>query len=587
MKLFKKAKKGFTLIELVVVIAVIAILSAVSIVSYVAITNRAKESNDHMVIDQVNTALTGSSILSKKATVHEIVDSLVKEEGFDVRQIKPELKDAKFVYLYEENTFGYWKDSKVVYPKSVEGKGAEAGNDIWFFEDTAADKYEDEYSHYLKSPGTVTAISTKGGLDLGDCTGISSVSLTRDAKAKKDLIIRTNGEGTSLVVNAPLDTVHHYDYLDALTVKAVDPSHSYHEHGTVRVSASIESGHFVVENGGSIKELNIPETTAAISVDLTSGSKVEAVVIDDAEATINVTSGAKVEQVVGNTEKISGSGAAEAKANAEEKTLVYNVAEEGKLTLRQALDLGKKYIVFAEDLTVTAWNAATEDFAGASVTYDLTIDGNGHTLTGDNTVTRGIWVDDDNVKLSLKNMTIAGNKLERAVQVNSWLKNVSITMDNITSTVSYYAVNVCGNTQSIELSIINSNFTGYGALNIWGLTSKAYVSNSVLTGYNDKGYDAEGWNDFGTVIVEGDTTGATDEHASSIEVRLVNSTIKAQTSGQGNKQWCILFNEPSAHNTIYAQSCKFEYKDAEKTYLLLGENETNHFYKDGELVVNE
>ena len=44
MKLIKKAKKGFTLIELVVVIAVIAILSAVSVVAYVGITNSAKKS---------------------------------------------------------------------------------------------------------------------------------------------------------------------------------------------------------------------------------------------------------------------------------------------------------------------------------------------------------------------------------------------------------------------------------------------------------------------------------------------------------------------------------------------------------------
>lgn len=43
MKMIKKAKKGFTLIELVVVIAVIAILSGVSVVAYVGITNNAKE----------------------------------------------------------------------------------------------------------------------------------------------------------------------------------------------------------------------------------------------------------------------------------------------------------------------------------------------------------------------------------------------------------------------------------------------------------------------------------------------------------------------------------------------------------------
>lgn len=584
--MFKKIKKGFTLVELVVVIAVIAILAAVSVVSYVGITKKAKESNDHMVIDQVNTALTGSSILSKKATVHDIVESLVKEEGFDVRQIKPELEGTKFVYLYEENTFGYWKDSKVVYPKSVEGKGSESGNDIWFFEDTAAASYTDEYSHYLKSAGSVTAISTNGGLDLGESTGVASISLIREAKAKKDLIIRTNGEGTSLTVNAPLDTVHHYDYLDGLTVKAVDPSHSYHEHGIVKSGATIEAGHFVVEEGGSIKELSVPETSSAVSVELVSGSSVEAMVIDDAEATVKVSSGAVVEQVVGETENISGSGAAAAKTNTVEKTMVYNEAAEGKMTLKQALDAEKKYIVFAEDLTVGPWNAAAGDYVAASILYGVTIDGNGHKLTGTSAVTRGVWVDASNVNATLKNMTIAGSKIERSVQICGGWSNISLTIDNVTSTASMYAINVCNNTQGIELNVLNSSFTGYGALNIWGSISKAYVSNSVLTGYNDKSYNAEGWNDFGTVIAEGDTTGQTDEHALSIEIRMVNSTIKATTSGQGNKQWCVLFNEPSAYNTVTAQSCNFEYATAAKTYLLLGENETNHFYMDGSLVVN-
>ena len=44
MKLFKKAKKGFTLVELVVVIAVIAILAAVSVGAYFGVTESAKNS---------------------------------------------------------------------------------------------------------------------------------------------------------------------------------------------------------------------------------------------------------------------------------------------------------------------------------------------------------------------------------------------------------------------------------------------------------------------------------------------------------------------------------------------------------------
>ena len=44
MKLFKKVKKGFTLVELVVVIAVIAVLAAVSVGAYFGVTDSANRS---------------------------------------------------------------------------------------------------------------------------------------------------------------------------------------------------------------------------------------------------------------------------------------------------------------------------------------------------------------------------------------------------------------------------------------------------------------------------------------------------------------------------------------------------------------
>ena len=135
--MIKKLRKGFTLVELVVVIAVIAILAAVSIVTYTGITKKAKESNDHMVIDQINTSLVSSQILEKKATVHEIVERFAEEEGYDVRTIKPELKNARFVYSYEKGKFGYWKDNKVAYPEDLAKIDFTDSNDLWFFEDEA------------------------------------------------------------------------------------------------------------------------------------------------------------------------------------------------------------------------------------------------------------------------------------------------------------------------------------------------------------------------------------------------------------------------------------------------------------------
>ena len=57
MKLFKKAKKGFTLVELVVVIAVIAILAAVSVGAYFGVTESANNSKLEQEAKQVYTAI--------------------------------------------------------------------------------------------------------------------------------------------------------------------------------------------------------------------------------------------------------------------------------------------------------------------------------------------------------------------------------------------------------------------------------------------------------------------------------------------------------------------------------------------------
>ena len=62
MKIFKKMKKGFTLVELVVVIAVIAILAAVSVGAYFGVTESANRSKLEQEGKQVHTAIQTISL---------------------------------------------------------------------------------------------------------------------------------------------------------------------------------------------------------------------------------------------------------------------------------------------------------------------------------------------------------------------------------------------------------------------------------------------------------------------------------------------------------------------------------------------
>ena len=133
MKLFKKIRKGFTLIELVVVIAVIAIISGVTVVSYIAITNKAKQSSDQQRVDQINLSLQADETVNGKPKTMYDALQVVAEEGYNVEKFKTESKDYSFAYLMSANKFVLLEKGAVAYPKKVQ---AESPADLWLFTDT-------------------------------------------------------------------------------------------------------------------------------------------------------------------------------------------------------------------------------------------------------------------------------------------------------------------------------------------------------------------------------------------------------------------------------------------------------------------
>ena len=68
MKLNKKLKKGFTLVELIVVIAIIAILSAVTITGYYGFIGSAKKSAANQVAAQIKVNVVGITYISGMKT---------------------------------------------------------------------------------------------------------------------------------------------------------------------------------------------------------------------------------------------------------------------------------------------------------------------------------------------------------------------------------------------------------------------------------------------------------------------------------------------------------------------------------------
>ena len=74
MKLNKKLKKGFTLVELIVVIAIIAILSAVTITGYYGFIGSAKKSAANQEANQIKISILGITSGSGMKTDKELSD---------------------------------------------------------------------------------------------------------------------------------------------------------------------------------------------------------------------------------------------------------------------------------------------------------------------------------------------------------------------------------------------------------------------------------------------------------------------------------------------------------------------------------
>jgi len=216
------------------------------------------------------------------------------------------------------------------------------------------------------------------------------------------------------------------------------------------------------------------------------------------------------------------------------------------------------------------------------VTNNITIDGNGHTITANGT--RGLWIDSSNVTLNMKNVTLDCTNKERGVQINSNLSNVTINMSNVTiKNVTHYAVNVCAGCTNLAINIDNANIKSWAALNIWS-DADVHVTNSVLHGYNNKSYNAQGWNNFSTINVEGDTTGHTDMHAESVDILVEDSIIIAEQT-TGNRQKLVGFNSQSKNNIVTLKNCDLRSNDADvdpdhDAWIVYNYGETNTFVNE-------
>ena len=216
------------------------------------------------LIDQLNAVLDASP--AKNDTLH---DALVELQAANDQDWGENLiKNNIFLWNSESDHLVYRDE-------------AAAGQEYKYFRIYDSMPSQQLYSVYaskLWDDWDDAQVSLTGiGFDAGDATGITSVTYVGTASARENLI-RTNSASTSLIVNAPLDTIHHYGSAGSVDIIAA-ANQSYHENGSVAFM-EVAKGRVVLESDSDVAQIHI--STKVTEVDETTGEKTKvADVFDD------------------------------------------------------------------------------------------------------------------------------------------------------------------------------------------------------------------------------------------------------------------------------------------------------------------
>ena len=249
----KKIKKAFTLVELLVVIAILAILATVSIVGYNSFTKKAKESNDIVLVKQMNDVLTASQQTDgMNSTMTEALED-VFGAGYDIEKLTPTTNEYDIAWDSKNDQMVLMDNDRRIYPEKMKVESKEV--DVFKVIDSN-EALSTKYSNYLKNDYKDTTITTSTGIDVGNNTNITSVKYSRGANdVEQTVILRTNSYNTNIEVDAINDTVKHYDLggnVNIINVKG----ESYHEFGKVK-DVTVNNGRFVAEEGSEIANITL------------------------------------------------------------------------------------------------------------------------------------------------------------------------------------------------------------------------------------------------------------------------------------------------------------------------------------------
>lgn len=515
-----KNRKGFTIVELVIVIAIIAILAAVLIPTFASLIQKANISKDTQVIRNLNTAIATAT--EKPETMRDAL-KIAAEAGYLVDKINAAANGNDILWDSENKVFCYYnaatKAVAYIPETKIETTNAPEYKFWKIYNDKMPELSEQRYSIYLTANATADEeVTVKVGFDAGDNTKVKTVNYKNDG-AEQKVDIFTNGG--NLIVNANNDTVSHFGEADKVNVVAV-ADHSYYENGVASVLL-ITKGRVVVAKDAKIDMLIVEANDAKnVKLAVESGATIVSAKIPDG--------------VEGKDSVVASD------------VTVVEVKDVTELNNAVANPTNNVYVKLAADIDANSTSVTIADNGGA---YDITIDGNGHTLTSkNNRVIQTCQKNETNYTgiLTINNLNIvcAINEVidknnTRGISLWRFEGTLNFSRSKITMTAGCdnYGINLGGDQFSgATLNIKNSEITAFQCVNIYGTNETVMVDSCKLNAVNEH---------------NNSSTGAcvTVFEKSSATVSINNCTMTTKSAADKAPEYGVTFGS-SLGKTIYA-----------------------------------
>lgn len=230
----QKAKKGFTIVELVIVIAVIGVLTAILVPTFINLSSKANKASDNALITNLNKTLAAaeSEAGEKPATMHEAVQSLEKY-GYDVSQI---VNKSEEKILWNSNSNRFFLEGDIA-------KQTGEKVDFWKIQTSYNSTDTQKYSIYAGKDFAKKEIT---GLKVGFDVGYNEISKVEYVGIGSRQVVTLRTDGGALQIDAPYDDLYHYGLANNVKVVRIASS-SYHERGEVPGLLELQQGNVEIE----------------------------------------------------------------------------------------------------------------------------------------------------------------------------------------------------------------------------------------------------------------------------------------------------------------------------------------------------